>query len=97
MARFDGFGSQETNGDGASRGPNSGSMSPRTIEALICSSADGIDASLRGTLGASEYLISDLVCEDSGKLSAEVVFHIIRVKQDKGYECVVIEYERIQS
>ncbi|MCJ7632606.1 HDIG domain-containing protein [Candidatus Bathyarchaeota archaeon] len=75
-----------------------GPMSPRTIEALICSLADGTDATLNGeTLDAAKYLIFDCVGEDSGKLSAEEAFHIVRAKQDKGCAGVVAEYEKIQS
>jgi len=75
-----------------------GPIGPRTIEALICSLADGTDASLNGeVLSASKYLVFDCVGEESGSLSAEEAFAIVRAKQEKGCAGVAEEFERIKS
>jgi 7,8-dihydroneopterin 2',3'-cyclic phosphate phosphodiesterase len=73
-----------------------GPMSPRTMEALICSLADVADASLNGeTLSAAKYLVMDCVGEEAGRLSAEEAFGIVRTKQDRGCQGVVEEFEKI--
>jgi len=75
-----------------------GPVSPRTIEALICNLADEADAALNGeTLNAAQYLISNCVGEESGRLSAEEAFAIVRAKQEKGCPGVVEEFEEIRS
>jgi 7,8-dihydroneopterin 2',3'-cyclic phosphate phosphodiesterase len=75
-----------------------GPVSPRTIEALICSLADVIDASLNGeVLDAAKYLIFNCVGEESGRLSAEEAFAVVRAKQEKGCKGVGEEYEKIKS
>jgi 7,8-dihydroneopterin 2',3'-cyclic phosphate phosphodiesterase len=75
-----------------------GPVSPRTIEALVCSLADVADASLNGeVLNAAKYLILDCVGEESGRLSAEEAFAIVRAKQEKGCIGVAEEFEKISS
>lgn len=75
-----------------------GPISPRTIEALICSLADGTDASLNGeALDAAKYLVYSCTGEDSIKLSAEEAFHVVYSKQDKGCAGVVEIYKKIKS
>jgi len=75
-----------------------GPVGPRTIEALVCSLADGIDASLNGeTLNAAKYLVFDCLGEEAGRLSAEEAFAIVRAKQERGCAGVVEEFEKIRS
>jgi len=75
-----------------------GPVSPRTIEALVCSLADATDASLNGeVLNAAKYLVFDCVGEESGRLSAEEAFSIVRAKQEKGCTGVAEEFEKIRS
>jgi 7,8-dihydroneopterin 2',3'-cyclic phosphate phosphodiesterase len=76
----------------------SGPSSPKTIEALICSLSDELDASLNGeVLDAARYLIHDCVGADVKGLSAEEAFRIVRAKQEKGCSAVTELFRKIMS
>ncbi len=76
----------------------SGPYSPKTIEALICSLSDGLDASLNGeVLDAARYLVHDCVGVDLKELSAEDAFKIVRAKQEKGCAGVAELFKEIMS
>jgi 7,8-dihydroneopterin 2',3'-cyclic phosphate phosphodiesterase len=75
-----------------------GPSPPRTIEALICSLADSVDAGLNGeALNAARWLVRDCLGEEVKMLTAEEAFSILRAKQDRGCEGVAAAYEKIRS
>ena len=75
-----------------------GPMSPRTLEALICSLADSADASLNGeVLSAARWAIRDCIGEEAHRLGVEEAFAIVRARQERGCAGVVETVKKMRS
>ncbi len=82
----------------ASHHGESSPMGPRTLEALVVSLSDLLDARLAGEVQrAAQFGIKDCLGEEAGMLTAEEAFNIVYARQTRGCDGVRDVFERVRQ